>query len=330
MRYSYFTYILCLSLQIFWISSVCGQKPFFPSDQRIFTNGALADINAAYIALKDQLEVGFTGSQDWAGFTGNPQTGIVYGNARLANGNSFIGGALKSDKIAAFRRTQINASYSYSAVLSDNNGFKPIRLLLGMQPHIDIFRAKYIEAFEDIYPTAVPPEGLNQSTFGFNAGFLLTNAGFEDAKENTWYAGASTRMSGLRLGETIEGPTDIKHSELLVMAGIRQNINYEDLYLEATSFVTSSEAGVDLTLLLNLEKFDVENGQKGGTWFGAGLKTNAQSFVGAKQLIFQAGLIRHLFEGESKLIRIGIFAETDLGPFALLGNRYGLTVAYQK
>lgn len=330
MRYSYFAFISCLILQLCLTSVVVAQKPFFPSDQRIFTNGALADLNAAYIALKEQLEVGFTGSQDWAGFTGNPQTGLVYGKGRLADGNSFIGGGFKSDKIAAFKRTQINATYSYSAVLSENNGFKPIRLILGMQPHIDIFRAKYVEAFEDIYPTAVPPDGLDQSTFGFNAGFLLTNAGFGDTEENTWYAGASSRMSGLRLGESAEGVTDIKHSELVVMAGLRQNVNHEDLYLEATSFITNSEAGVDLTLLLNLEKYKADSGNKGGAWFGAGFKTNAQSFVGAKQFIFQAGLIRHLFEGENKLLRIGIFAETDLGPFALVGNRYGLTLAYQK
>ncbi len=321
------SFSLCFILSLWGLSK--AQKPFFPSDQRVFTNGALSDLNGAYLALKDLVEVGFTGSQDWSGFEGNPQTALLFANGRLSQGNSFIGGGFKSDKIAAFRRTQINASYAYNAVLSDNNGFKPIRLLIGMQPHIDVFRAKFVEAFEEIYPTAVPPEGLDQTTFGFNAGFILTNAGFEDQKENTWFVGASSRLSGLSLSGQAMGVTDIQHAEIVALAGIRQNLNYEDLYLEATSFVTSSEAGVDLALLLNVEKYDSES-DRGGTWFGLGFKTNTQSFVGAKQFIVQAGLIRHLFEGESKLIRIGAFMESDLGPFALLGNRYGLTLVYQK
>ena len=318
-------FIFLVATQIGW-----SQKPFFPSDQRIFTTSALADLNAAYIGLNDLLELGFTGSQDWSGFEGKPQTGMLYGKSRLGESNSFIGGGFKSDKIAAFRRTQINAMYGYSATLSDNNGFKPIRLILGIQPHIDIFRAKYVEAFEDIYPTAVPPDGLDQSTFGFNAGFLFTNAGFEDREENTWYVGASTRMSGLPLGDQPQGVADIKHQEIVGMLGLRQNINYEDLYLEATSFVTSSEAGIDLTLLINFEKYNPESSTNGGTWFGAGFKTNAQSFIGAKQFVLQAGLIKPLFEGEQKMLRLGVFMESDLGPFALTGNRYGLLVAYQK
>ena len=324
-----YTYKLTLSSLIFLVSigTSISQKPYFPSDQRIFTLGSLSDLNAAYIALKDATEIGFTGSQDWSGFEGNPQTGLLFGNAQLGEGNSFAGGGFKTDKIAAFRRTQINAAYSYSAVLSDNNGFKPIRLLIGMQPHIDIFRAKFVETFEDIYPTAVPPEGLDQTTFGFNAGFILTNAGFEDQEENTWFAGASSRMSGLKLSDQTEGVTDIRHNEIVVLAGIRQNLNYEDLYLEGTTFVISSEAGVDLSILLNVEKYNEES-DRGGAWFGAGFKSNLQSFIGAKQFILQAGLIRHLFEGEKKLIRIGAFMETDIGPFALLGNRYGLTLTY--
>ncbi len=320
---------VAIFITLFQLLITYAQKPFFASDQRVFTTGILSELNAAYMGLTDHTYIGVEGSYDWSGFEGNPQTGVLFGSSQIGQSNSFGGAGLKLDKIAAFKRTQFNLAYAYNATLSDNYGYKPIRLLIGMQPHIDFFRSNYDGVFEELYPMAVPPEGLDQTTFGFNAGFFLTNRGFDNEEENTWHAGLSTRMSGLRLTNQQDGVTDIRHRELIFVGGLRQNVNYEDLYFLTTGFVTHSEAGLDLAVLINLEKHNPERVNAKGGWAGIGFKTNTQSLIGAKQLLVQGGLIRYLIEGEKKLLRMGAFVETDLGPYTLLGSRFGLIAIYQ-
>jgi len=310
---------------------LAGQNGFYPSDQKVFVNGAFSDLNAAWMGRWDGLSVGVEWSQDWSGFEGNPRTGMGFFDTRIGEGNSFVGATLKFDRIAAFNRSQIGFGYAYSGTLSENNGFKPIRLVLGFQPHLDFFKADYTDVLDALYPAAVPPDGINQTTFGFNVGVLLTNGGYDDQHENTWYLGASRRNTGISLsGGLDETETDLSYQEWLLMAGIRQNINYEDLYFESNAHAIQSPAGVDLSLLLSLEKNDLSEGGNGGGWFALGVKSNAQTFEGAKQFVLQLGLIKRLFEGQDNFMRIGFFAETDLGPFSLLGNRFGLMMTYRK
>jgi len=304
-----------------------AQESYYPSEQRVFSSGAFSDLNAAYIGRWDGMRVGLERAKDWAGFEGNPESGLVYADSRIGSSSSSVGLGFKFDRIAAFSRNEVNLSYAYSIKMLGNGGMKPLRLILGIQPSIDFFKADYEEVFSDLYPAAVPPEGLDQASFGFNAGFLITNGGFEDREESTWYAGFSTRLTGVSLGEQ-EQITDLGYQEFVALTGLRQNLNNEDVYLDATGYATLNSAGLDLAGLLNFEKYNPNNEDAMGGWIGVGLKSNS-SFAGAKQMVVQLGLISRLFEGKDALLRIGLSLETDIGPYALVGNRYGLLVAFQ-
>ncbi len=324
----------CWIVPLAWIlisTNLVGQNAFYPSDQKVGIHGAFADLNAAWMGRHDGLTVGVEWSKDWSGFEGNPRTGVGFFDARVQESNSFVGATIKFDRIAAFRRSQIGLGYAYSGTLSDNNGFKPIRLVIGFQPHLDFFKADYTGVFDELYPTAVPPDGIDQTTFGFNVGLLLTNGGYDHDVENTWYVGGSRRSTGISLsGGLDETTSDLSYQEWVAMAGIRQNINYEDIYFEGNASAIHSAAGIDLSLLLCLEKNNLREGGNGGGWFGIGVKSNVQTFEGAKQLNAQVGLIKRLFEGEDRFVRIGFFAESDLGPFSLLGNRFGIMMVFRK
>ncbi|MCB0686557.1 MAG: type IX secretion system membrane protein PorP/SprF [Saprospiraceae bacterium] len=319
-----------LTVVVFLVTFACipasGQESFYPSEQRVFSGGAFADLNAAYIGRWDQMHVGFERARDWSGFEGNPESGLFYFDNHLANSNSSLGFGFKFDKIAAFKRNEVNLSYAYSIKFLDN-GYRPLRLIIGFQPSLDFFRAKYDDIFSDLYPNAVPPEGLDQTTFGLNTGFILTNGGYDEYVENLWYAGLSTRITGISLAEN-NGVSDLKYQEYVLLSGLRQNLNNEDLYLDATGFATFSLAGIDLGTLLNVEKYNPNHENNMGGWLGVGLKANMQSAAGLKQLVFQAGVISRLFEGKSQLIRIGFSLETDVGPYSLIGNRYGILIAF--
>ncbi len=314
-------------LASFTFTPVAGQEAFYPSEQRVFSSGAFADLNAAYIGRWDQMHVGLERARDWSGFAGNPESGLLYFDSHMGSSNSSVGFGFKFDRIAAFKRSEINASYAYSIKFPDN-GYRPLRLILGFQPSLDFFRAKYDETFGDLYPAAVPPEGLDQATFGLNTGVILTNGSYTDYIENVWYAGLSTRITGISLSETSD-INSLRYQEFIVLSGLRQNLNNHDTYLDATGFATFGLAGIDLACLLNIEKYNPAHESNMGGWAGVGLKANMQSAAGLKQLVFQLGLISRLFQGKEQLIRIGISMETDLGPYSFLGNRYGILVAYQ-
>lgn len=314
-------------LACFTIPLVNGQESFYPSEQRIFSSGAFADLNAAFIGRWDKMHVVLERARDWAGFAGNPESGLLYLDSHMGNTNSSAGLGLKFDRIAAFKRTEINMSYAYSIKFADN-GFRPLRLILGFQPSLDFFRAKYDEVFADLYPTSVPPEGLDQTTFGLNAGFILTNGGYSDYIENVWYAGLSSRITGIPLSPN-KGSTNLKYQEYILLSGLRQNLNNHDTYLDATGFAVFGLAGIDLAALINFEKYNPEHQDNIGGWAGIGLKANMQSAAGLKQLVFQLGLISRLFQGKDQVLRIGLSMETDLGPYAFTGNRFGILVAYQ-
>jgi hypothetical protein len=307
---------------------VRSQEAFYPSEQRVFSSGAFSDLNSAYIGRWDQMHIGLERAKDWAGFEGNPESGIFYVDNYFSAANSSIGLGVKFDKIAAFSRNQINLSYAYGIKFLDNGVYKPLRLIFGIQPSIDFFKADFAEVLSDLYPNAVPPDGLNQATFGINAGFIITNGGLEDFEENVWYAGLSTRYTGLPLQEQND-VTNLKYRDYVFLSGLRQNLNNQDLYLDATGYATFNLAGIDLAGMLNFEKYNPSNENAMGGWIGAGVKSNTQVLKGAKQLIFQLGLISRLFQGQDKLLRIGLSLETDLGPYSLVGNRFGLLVAYQ-
>lgn len=323
---TFFILTVVVFLVYFTSTPVSGQEAFYPSEQRVFSTGAFADLNAAYIGRWDQMHVGIERAKDWAGFEGNPESGVVYFDNHIASTNSSFGLGFKFDRIAAFKRNAISLSYAYSIKFLDN-GYRPLRLILGFQPSLDFFRADYEEFFSDLYPAAVPPEGLDQTTFGINTGFLLTNGAYDEFVENLWYAGLSTRITGISLSEN-SGVSDLRYQEYVLLSGLRQNLNNEDTYLDATGFATFSLAGIDLGALINFEKYNPNHANNMGGWLGVGLKTNMQSSAGLKQLIFQAGIINRLFEGKSQTIRIGLSMETDLGPYSFLGNRYGILIAY--
>lgn len=323
---TFFILTVVVFLVYFTTTPVSSQEAFYPSEQRVFSSGAFADLNAAFIGRWDQMHFGFERSRDWAGFEGHPESGLFYFDNHISGSNSSFGLGFKFDKIAAFKRNALNLSYAYSIKFLDN-GYRPLRLILGFQPSLDFFRAKYEDVFSDLYPTAVPPEGLDQSTFGLNTGFLLTNGGYDEYVENLWYAGISTRITGIPLSEN-SGINDLRYQEYVFLTGIRQNLNNEDTYLDATGLATFSLAGIDLGALLNFEKYNPNHEDNMGGWLGVGLKTNMQSASGLKQLVLQAGIISRLFEGKSQLIRIGFSMETDLGPYSLLGNRYGILIAF--
>ena len=304
-----------------------GQEAFYPSEQRVFSSGAFSDLNAAYIGRWDRMNIGIERAKDWAGFEGNPESGIFYVDNYFEGTNSSAGLGVKFDKIAAFSRNQISLSYAYSVKFLDN-GYKPLRLILGIQPSIDFFKAKYADVFTDLYPTATPPDELDQATFGINAGFIVTNGGYADYEQNVWYAGISSRLTGVPLQQKSD-IADLKYTDYVFLSGLRQNLNNEDLYLDATGFATFNLAGIDIAGLINLEKYNPSHENAMGGWIGLGLKSNTQVFQGAKQMVFQLGLISRLFQGQDKLLRIGLSLETDIGPYALIGNRFGLLVAYQ-
>ncbi|MBK8505954.1 MAG: type IX secretion system membrane protein PorP/SprF [Saprospiraceae bacterium] len=323
---TFFIQTVVIFLAIVTYTPMIGQEAFYPSEQRVFSSGAFVDLNAAYIGRWDQMHIGLERSRDWAGFAGNPESGLLYFDNHIGASNSSIGLGFKFDKIAAFKRNEINFSYAYSIKFLDN-GYRPLRLILGFQPAINIFRAKYENAFGDLYPSAVPPESLDQANFGINTGFILTNGSYTDYIENLWYAGLSTRISGIPLSKNTD-LTNLRHQEYILLTGLRQNLNNEDTYLDATGFATFGLAGIDLGGLLNIEKYNPNHENNMGGWVGVGLKANMQSAAGLKQMVFQLGLISRLFEGKSQLIRIGLSLETDVGPYSFLGNRYGILVAY--
>ena len=323
---TFFILTVVVFLVYFTTTPVSSQEAFYPSEQRVFSTGAFADLNAAYIGRWDQMHVGLERARDWAGFEGHPESGLLYFDNHIAGSNSSFGLGIKFDKIAAFKRNEVNLSYAYSIKFLDN-GYRPLRLILGFQPSFDFFRAKYEDVFSDLYPAAVPPEGLDQTTFGINTGFILTNGGYSDFVENLWYAGLSTRISGLSLSEN-SALSDLKYQEYILLSGLRQNLNNDDTYLDATGFATFSLAGIDLGGLLNIEKYNPSHETNIGGWLGVGLKANMQSAAGLKQMVFQAGIISRLFQGKSQVIRIGFSLETDIGPYSFLGNRYGVLVAY--
>ncbi|NND32952.1 MAG: type IX secretion system membrane protein PorP/SprF, partial [Saprospiraceae bacterium] len=279
-------------------SAFC-QEAFYPSEQRVFSSGAFSDLNAAYIGRWDQMHIGLERAKDWAGFEGNPESGLFYIDNYFDGTNSSVGLGFKFDRIAAFSRNQINLSYAYSVKILDN-GYKPLRLILGVQPSIDFFRAKYADVFTDLYPNAAPPEGLDQATFGLNAGFIITNGAYTDYEQNVWYAGLSTRHTGIPLQQKND-IANLKYADYIFLSGLRQNLNNQDLYLDATGYATINLAGIDLAGLINFEKYNPNHENAMGGWIGVGLKSNTQVFQGAKQMVFQLGLISRLFQGQDKL-----------------------------
>lgn len=205
--------------------------------------------NPAFAGIDNKICATGIFRQQWAGFTGSPQTMLlnVHGPVKQIRGGAGL--SLYNDKIGFFNNFALKASYSYHLTLG--TGILGIGVSAGFMS-VSV-KPTWVAITSPTLDDAIPDNNVSQTTYDLGFGLYY--------RANNWYAG----LSATHLTESDITKLNVKNTRhYFITAGYDYQLN-QQLTLRPSFIVksdaTSTQLDVNFNALYSLS-------DKNGIWAG--------------------------------------------------------------